>query len=106
MPLTFKNFLAASRKANLPFFGLFRPTDDTSWVENHWGAPAGQVPTGTPDGETVAFTLATTPPNGVMVFNNGVFQVPSVAYTLSGNTVTFLAGYIPKTGAALYAVVW
>lgn len=103
---TFKNFKAASRKANMPFFGLVRTTDDTSWIENHWGAPALETPSGTINGANATFTLATTPPNGVMLFNNGLFQYEGVAYAILGATITFQAGYIPQTGDVVRAVVW
>jgi hypothetical protein len=34
MSLVFRNFLAAGRKRNLGRFGLFRGSDDLSWIDN------------------------------------------------------------------------
>ena len=49
-----------------------------------------EVPTGTPDGTIVAFTLSQTPysAGALIVFVDGLAQTPA-NYTLSGTTVTF-----------------
>lgn len=61
----------------------------------------GETPTGTVDGVNAAFTLANTPTAGsVSVHKNGIRQLAGAGndYTISGTTVTFLAGNLPQTG--------
>jgi len=66
-----------------------------------------EVPAGTPNGTLASFTLAHTPnpSTSLKVYHNGLRmqQGTSADYTLSGNTITFLAGAIPETGAVLVA---
>lgn len=63
-----------------------------------------ETPAGTLDGVNAAFTLAQTPVTGSLkLWVNGVRQVAGTHYTLSGNTITFLAGYLPESGDLLNA---
>ena len=62
-----------------------------------------ETPSGTIDGANAAFTVtySPNPTTSLMLFKNGVFQTPGgVDYTLSGNTITYVAGAIPVTGDA------
>lgn len=56
-----------------------------------------EVPQGTLNGINATFTLDFTPaPLGSLnLFVNGVRQTRGIAFTLTGNTVTYAAGYIP-----------
>jgi hypothetical protein len=74
------------------------------------GGPApmfvdGEVPSGTVDGSNATFTLAEAPwpSSSLQLFRNGVLQRSPDDYTLSDNTVTFLAASIPKTGDQIQA---
>jgi len=59
-----------------------------------------EVPSGTINGSNTTFTLANTPTAGtVLIYRNGLLQVPSVDYTISGSTITYL--YAPSTGDVL-----
>jgi hypothetical protein len=65
-----------------------------------------EVPSGAISGTTgsdgnATFTLTHTPnPSAALpLFKNGLRMTQGTAYTLSGNTITYLAGYIPITGA-------
>lgn len=63
-----------------------------------------ETPAGTMNGVNTTFTLARTPVTGsVKLWWNGVRQVPGTHYTISGTTITFLAGYEPDTGDTLNA---
>lgn len=64
-----------------------------------------EMPTGTPNGKTAAFTLANPPsPSGSLtLFRNGLMQSNTIDFTLSGSTITFVAGSIPQTGDVLQA---
>jgi phage-related tail fiber protein len=60
-----------------------------------------ESPTGTINGTNAAFTLAATPVAGTeQVYVNGILQNSGAGndYTISGATITFLAGAIPQTG--------
>lgn len=60
-----------------------------------------ESPTGTIDGSNTIFTLAATPVAGTEhVYVNGILQNSGTGndYTISGATITFLAGAIPQTG--------
>ena len=57
------------------------------------------------DGSTVAFTLskvATT--NGVAVFVENVRQEPTIAYAVSGTTLTFTAAPVTSSGNNIYVL--
>lgn len=59
-----------------------------------------ETPAGVINGTNPTFTLSWRPnPSGsLLVLRNGISQVAGVQYTLSGNVITFLAGFIPNTG--------
>jgi hypothetical protein len=62
-----------------------------------------EVPSGTVNGVNAVFTLQTapSPAQSLQFAVNGVIQKPGVDFTLSSDTVTFLAGAIPETGDEL-----
>ena len=62
-----------------------------------------EVPSGTINGVNAGFTLQTapSPAQSLLLAVNGVIQKPGVDFTLSSNTVTFLAGAIPEAGDEL-----
>jgi hypothetical protein len=57
---------------------------------------------GTQDGVHTTFILSQAPQH-LFLFNNGLFQYPALAYTLTGTEITFLPGYIPQPGDQLHA---
>lgn len=61
---------------------------------------ANSIPftSGTVDGVNTSFTWPNTPLNGMNLFLNGSLQTPSVDYTLSGATATFLIPPAPGSG--------
>lgn len=82
---------------------------------NSWTAPSqsnpinfsdAEVPSGTINGTTVAFTLAHPPVSGSVpiVTVNGIVQRPTIDFTLTGSTITFAAASTPQTGDLLQ--VW
>ena len=64
-----------------------------------------ETPSGSINGVNTTFTLATTPssPGSVHIYLNGLRMSPGVDYTISGSTITFLAGSTPQTGDVLVA---
>jgi hypothetical protein len=58
-----------------------------------------EVPAGIINGVNATFTLAAAPsPVGsLMLIRNGLLQTAGIDYTLSGNTIAFLAGAIPQS---------
>jgi hypothetical protein len=65
-----------------------------------------EVPGGAVDGANADFTLLATPTAGTLrLFKNGMRQKAAAGndYTLTTNTITFLAGNIPQTGDVLLA---
>jgi len=64
-----------------------------------------EVPAGLLNGGNTSFTLnaVPTPVSSVALFRNGVLQKPGLDYTLSGNTLQFLAASTPQTGDTLLA---
>ena len=70
----------------------------TSFTNNE--APAGLV-----DGANLSFVLSSVPnPAGsLVVYRNGVLQKAGLDYTLSGNTLQFVAGAVPQPGDTLLA---
>ena len=65
----------------------------------------GETPAGTLDGSNTAFTLASlpTPVSSLELYRNGLVQTSGVDYTISGRSVTFLAGSIPMATDVLQA---
>jgi len=64
-----------------------------------------EIPSGTVNGANATFTLSDipNPPASLHVYRNGLLQRVSTDYTLNGNTITFEAGAIPRTGDTLLA---
>jgi hypothetical protein len=61
-----------------------------------------EIPTGVVDGVNGTFTLANIPSAGSLhLYLNGLRQKPTLDYTITGNTITFLAGNEPQTGDLL-----
>lgn len=61
-----------------------------------------ETPSGTVNGTNTAFTLANSPVSGkVQVFKNGLLQLETDDYTISGSIVTFVAA--PLTGSKIRA---
>lgn len=66
-----------------------------------WNLVDFEVPGGNVDGVTNSFTLANTPnpSSSLKVFRNGLrLRGGGVDYTLSGTTISFVAGAIPQLG--------
>jgi len=65
----------------------------------------GEIPSGVVNGSNASFTLANTPnPSASLtVFRNGLLQMRGLDYTLSGNTLTFGASYLPQPGDVVQA---
>jgi hypothetical protein len=60
-----------------------------------------EIPSGTINSSNVTFTLANTPNLGTeMVSYNGQLQRPTLDYTISTNTITFITA--PDTGTSIY----
>jgi hypothetical protein len=57
-----------------------------------------ETPSGTMDGTNANFSLATAPAPAasLQLYRNGLQQLSGTDFTLSGNTITFLNGNIPK----------
>ena len=72
---------------------------------NFLGRVEDEVPSGSINGSNAAFTLANTPrtTSAIKLYRNGVRQFEGVHYDMSGTTITFKAGKIPKTGNTLIA---
>jgi hypothetical protein len=87
MPLTFKNFKAASRKRNLARFNLFRSDQDLSWIDN---APSDPQ-------QFAAVTYSATP-----VFDATLGTVLTI--TLTGNVTSSSIAYgsAPPDGQQVY----
>lgn len=64
-----------------------------------------ETPSGTIDGANTTFTLANapSPAASLHLYLNGVLQLAGTHFTLSGATITFLAGFIPQVGDVLRA---
>lgn len=64
---------------------------------------SNETPSGTINSSNTSFTLAHTPVSGtVSLYLNGLYQVPSVDYTISSGTVTYSSA--PFTGDSLMAI--
>jgi len=61
-----------------------------------------EVPAGTINGVNATFTLSAIPTSLILIVN-GLVLTEGVDYTLSGSTITFLAGAIPQVGDSLLA---
>lgn len=61
-------------------------------------------PTGTKDGVNTAFTISTS--GDVDLYLNGVLLKETVGYTISGTSITMLAGYIPESDDTLEAIIY
>ena len=58
-----------------------------------------ETPTGTINGTNTVFTLANTPITGsVELYQNSLLLLPSVHFTVSGSTITYVSGFQPTTG--------
>lgn len=90
---------------------LVRPTN---WNADHTVdsdelVVVGETPSGVINGVNDTFTLANTPKAGtVVLYRNGLRQQAGVAenYTISGDTITFVAGQEPQTGEWIIADYW
>ena len=109
--MPYQNFTACSRKPNMIRFGMFPAGSDLSWIDcsGTITVTAAETPAGTIDGVNDTFTLAGAPAldaGGVAelwLSKNGILLAPGVGFTISGGTITFLAGYIPQAGNVIRA---
>jgi hypothetical protein len=64
-----------------------------------------ETPSGPVNGVNASFTLAgaPTPASSLFLYRNGLLMRQGIGYTLSGSTITVLAGSIPSTGDSLQA---
>jgi hypothetical protein len=64
-----------------------------------------ETPSGTINGVNATFLLTRVPvpATSLTLYKNGQLLYPTVGYTLSDQTITFLTGYIPRTGDLLRA---
>lgn len=64
-----------------------------------------EVPSGTINGVNKVFGINNAPfsNNSLLLFRNGLYQIPTTEYTYSGNTITFVTA--PATGNELVAVI-
>lgn len=86
-------------------FGMFPQGADLSCFPSYSGPPDTEVPNGTINGTNAVFTLSRVP-TVVSVFKDGIKLKAGTGYILSGNTVTFQAGYIPQSGDTVEVEVW
>jgi hypothetical protein len=65
----------------------------------------GEAPAGVVDGANVAFTVSAVPmpASSLALYRNGVLQKAGQDYTLSGNSIRFLAGSAPQPGDTILA---
>jgi hypothetical protein len=92
---------AALANINAAVAALTTQVNSTSGNSTATSAAAfidGESPAGVINGSNATYTLAGTPsPAGSLaVFRNGLLQSSGIDYTLSGSTVTFLSGSIPR----------
>jgi len=64
-----------------------------------------EYPSGAMNGTNAVFTLASgpAPPSSLAIFRNGLLLRQANDYTISGNTVTFMAGAIPQAADVVLA---
>jgi hypothetical protein len=69
------------------------------------GIVDSEVPAGTVNGTNGAFTLAQvpTPAASLHLYLNGIRLRLGTHYSLSGNTITYVAAHVPQTGDEHYA---
>lgn len=72
------------------------------WIEV---IPKIEEPQGVINGTNANFTLSGIP-SVLRLVKNGLIMEEGVAYTLSGNTITYLTGYIPQAGDIHMAIWW
>lgn len=65
----------------------------------------GETPAGLVNGSNTTFTLADTPNplTSLTLFRNGLLQMQTLDYTVSGNVITFATASVPQTGDVLLA---
>jgi len=65
----------------------------------------GVIPAGPVNGSNTVFTLPSTPSpaSSLELYRNGLFQLQGTDYQISGNTVTFFLGSVPRSGDLLVA---
>lgn len=113
-PITGPGFavaVAATINANGQLEGVVGDPDECVLVdgtakpctqESNFAAP--ETPSGVTDGSNATFVLADIPyATSLMLFRNGLFMTPGFDYTLSDQTITFVAGAIPQSGDTLTA---
>lgn len=81
------------------------PEDSTSGTILYTTFVDNETPSGTIDGVNDTYQLDHTPApqTSLMLYKNGQLLIPGTAFSLSGQTITILAGYIPSTGDELRA---
>ncbi|MGI8962532.1 MAG: hypothetical protein ACR2IV_22805 [Bryobacteraceae bacterium] len=65
----------------------------------------GETPSGVMDGANKTFTLAGAPGPvaSLQLYRNGLQQISGIDFTVSGNTITFLNGNVPRTSDVVQA---
>lgn len=92
---------------SIPTAGSTAPSTCAEVSVSALSTPVWEVPSGTVDGVNDTFTLSIAPPSShIILIVNGATYIEGIGYTLSGNTITFEAGYIPFTGASLLAIIF
>lgn len=63
-----------------------------------------EIPSGSINSSNTSFTISAAPysTNSLLIFRNGLYQIPTTEYTLSGTNVVFVTA--PTTGAEVMAV--
>ena len=110
MPYGIWNHRAIARKPNLILFGNLNTGSDLSWIlGNSGGSSAPPTPvnlTSQVNGVTAVFALGAAPTSTVLtqVFLNGVKQMPTTDYSVTGSTLTM--AFVPQVGDYLYVLYW
>lgn len=78
--------------------------DGTNWTSVTQGGSQAEAPTGAVNGSNRNYTLSFSPEpvTTFQLFLNGVLQLPSLNYTLSGTNISM--NIAPTTGSTLYAM--
>jgi hypothetical protein len=89
VPLNFKNFLAADRKRNAARFGLFRPDQDLSWIDNQPADP---------------LTLATVNYSATPAFDTSLGQILTITLTgdVTSSSINFSGGANVPVGLQVF----